>query len=106
MNKSWWTAALLIGFATCVQPQPAGPAALHASSLAATCAACHGTDGRVVGTAGAPALAGKRREEFIAQMRDFKSGARPSTVMGQLSKGFDEAQIELLAQYFSALKEQ
>ena len=36
--------------------------------------------------------------------RAFKAGSRPSTIMGQLSKGFSEAQIDQLAGYFSTLK--
>jgi cytochrome c553 len=81
-----------------------GQDALNVRSLAATCAACHGTDGRPVAGGTVPALAGLPRADLAAQLRAFKAGARPSTIMGQLSKGFSEAQIDQLAAYISALK--
>ena len=81
-----------------------GQDALNLRSLAATCAACHGTDGRTAAGSRVPALAGVPHAEIAAQLRAFKAGARPSTVMAQLSKGFSDAQIDQLAAYFSALR--
>jgi cytochrome subunit of sulfide dehydrogenase len=74
----------------------------HARSLAATCAACHGTDGKSVG--GTAVLAGMDKIEFIKQMKSFKSGQRKVTVMHQHAKGYTDAEIEQLATYFSAQK--
>ena len=71
-----------------------------ARSLAATCASCHGTDGRSV-TAEVVSLAGLPKEQIVAQMQAFRDGTRPATVMQQLAKGYSDAQIELLADYFS-----
>ena len=81
-----------------------GQDALNVRSLAATCAACHGSDGRVVGDGSVIGLAGLPRDALATQLRAFKAGTRPSTIMGQLSKGYSEAQIDQLAAYFSALK--
>ena len=75
--------------------------ALHVRSLAATCAACHGTDGRPPHEATIPPLAGLPAAYLVEQMRDFRRGARPSTVMQQLARGFSEAQIERLGTYFA-----
>ena len=78
--------------------------ALYTASLAATCANCHGTQGRSVdGSAVAP-LAGMPSDYMVAQMKAFKSGARPATIMHQLSKGYSDAQIEQIAAYFAAQK--
>jgi cytochrome subunit of sulfide dehydrogenase len=74
-----------------------------ARSLAATCANCHGTDGRSV-TKEVPSLAGLPKQHFVAQMKAFKDGSRQATVMHQLAKGFTDQQIELMADYFSAKK--
>jgi cytochrome subunit of sulfide dehydrogenase len=74
-----------------------------ARSLAATCANCHGTDGRSV-TREVPALAGQPKEFLVSQMKAFQDGKRPATVMHQIAKGYTDAQIDLLAAYLSAQK--
>jgi cytochrome c553 len=74
-----------------------------ARSLAATCANCHGTDGRAVGSAVA-GLAGMPKDFIVQRMNEFKSGKRPATVMHQLAKGYTDQQIELMAGYFAAQK--
>ena len=51
-----------------------------------------------------PALAGLDKTYLVAQLNAFKSGARPATVMQQIGKGFNDAQIESLASYFAAQK--
>src|SRR5206468_379536 len=73
-----------------------------ARNLAATCANCHGTGGVSVGEL--ESLAGKAREEIVRKMQEFKSGARPATVMNQLAKGYTDEQIEALAGWFAAQK--
>ena len=39
-------------------------------------------------------------------MREFKSGARPATVMGRIAKGFDDAEIDAIAQWLGAQGQQ
>ena len=79
----------------------AGADALRARSLAATCAACHGTDGRATSEAALPGLAGVPAPYLVEQMKAFKSGARTGTLMPQLAKGYSDAQIEQLAAWFA-----
>ena len=71
-----------------------------ARSLAATCAACHGTDGRSA-TKEVAGIAGLPREHIASQMRAFRDGTRPATVMHQIAKGYSDQQIDLMADYFS-----
>ena len=78
--------------------------ALHVASLAATCANCHGTQGRAAEGSAVPGLAGVPREQTVAQLKAFKAGTRPATIMHQLAKGYSDAQIEQLATYFAAQK--
>ena len=72
----------------------------RARDLSASCAACHGTNGNSAG--GFPMLASLDKAYFVAQMKDFKSGARPATVMHQLSKGFTDEEFELMGSFFAA----
>lgn len=73
-----------------------------ARNLAATCANCHGTNGRSLG--GMETLAGVDKDRLLAKLREFRSGAKPATIMHQISKGYSEAQLELIAVWFAAQK--
>lgn len=98
-----WTSFLLAGIA--VAPALAqDAAALHARGLAATCANCHGTEGRTVDGSAVPSLAGMPRDYMIKQMAAFKDGSRPATVMHQLAKGLTDQQVQTVATYFAAIK--
>ncbi len=79
-------------------------AALHQRATAATCANCHGTDGRSVDGSTVPSLAGMPKAYMVAQMKAFRDGSRTATVMHQLAKGLTEQQIESVADYFAAVK--
>ena len=96
---------LLLGFAsTAFAQSDAGKEALYVKSLAATCANCHGTNGKAVEGSSLVSIAGLDRDYIVAQMKAFKTGTRPATIMHQLSKGYSDAQIETLATYFAAQK--
>lgn len=75
---------------------------LHIRTLAASCAACHGTNGNAVG--GSAILSGMNKQYFIAQMLAFKNGERPATVMHRHAKGLQADEINRLAAYFAAQK--
>ncbi len=77
---------------------------LNIRSLAATCANCHGTNGKAQEGSAVVTLAGLPKDYIIAQMAAFKSGARPATIMHQLAKGYTDAQISEVAGYFAAQK--
>ena len=72
-------------------------------NLAAPCAICHGTEGRTDSKVVIP-LAGLPREHIATQMRAFRDGARPATVMHQIAKGYSDEQIDALAAWFAAQK--
>ena len=79
-------------------------ATLYQRATAATCANCHGTDGRGVSGSSMPNLAGMPKAYMLVQMKAFRDGSRPATVMHQLTKGFTDQQIESVASYFSTVK--
>lgn len=86
-------------------PAPPAAQAMYVRSLAATCANCHGTNGKAPEGAAVRGLAGMSKDFIVTQMAAFKSGARAdATIMHQLSKGYSDAQIQAIAEYFAAQK--
>lgn len=85
-------------------PPPLVTAAqLRVEALAATCAQCHGTDGRAEAGQPVPSLAGQPHDDLVLKLQAFRAGQKPSTVMGQLVKGLSDEQIVAVARYFSGL---
>ena len=95
---------MLLAIAAATPAAAQNAAALQTRALAATCANCHGTDGRAVANAAVPGLAGMPAGYMAEQLKTFKAGTRPATVMHQLAKGYSDAQIDQIAAYFAALK--
>jgi cytochrome c553 len=81
------------------------PSYVHIRSLAASCAACHGTQGNAVSgdknAVSIPALAGVSKTDIISKLQTFKSGERSATVMHRHAKGLTADEITALADYFS-----
>lgn len=73
-------------------------------NLAATCANCHGTNGKAVAGSGMSSLAGENKANMLQKLTDFRNGDRPSTIMQQIAKGYSEAQLTLIVDYFAAQK--
>lgn len=72
-------------------------------NLAAGCANCHGTNGKVVaGTMEINSLAGEAKDKIIDKWNNYKSGEKPASVMHQIAKGYSDAQIEAIAAWFAA----
>jgi len=87
--------------------------ASHIQTLAASCAACHGSAGNPVeniknqhadNQSNIFQLAGMSANIFIKHMQDFKSGARAATVMHHHAKGLNAQEIEQLAVFFASQK--
>ncbi len=74
-----------------------------ARNLASACAICHGTEGRPA-TKDVVPLAGMPREHIASQMRAFRDGQRPATVMRQIAKGYTDQQIDAIAAWFASQK--
>jgi len=92
-------ALLAAGVATQAGAQDANAA----RSLAATCFTCHGSDGRSVDGV-PPSLAGQSKDYLLQQMREFRAGKRPATIMHQHAKGYTDEQLDLIAGYFAGVK--
>ena len=103
----------LIGsVAQATEPMSFNPtASAHIRTLAASCAACHGTNGNSVAANNIANnkdvtlhLAGVDPAYFTTQMFAFKNGTRKATVMHHHAKGLTIDEINLLAIYFSQQK--
>ncbi len=93
---------LAIGLGALATPAAAAATVPPGALLGASCAACHNTAGRSV--EGTPVIAGIDRDQFVTLFQELQSGARKATVMHRHAKGYTDAEIALLADYFSAQK--
>lgn len=92
-------ALLLMAAAATAQAQ--GAVDRQARAWAATCAACHGPDGRGVG--GIPPIAGRNADDLYRTLLEFKTGQRPAaTVMHQHTKGYADDELRRIAAHVAA----
>jgi cytochrome c553 len=96
-----WTSVALV----CSAAAPAAAQDVAGRNLAASCAICHGTDGHLA-TKDSPLipLAGLPKDHIATQLRAFRDGKRPATVMHQIAKGYTDPQIDAIAAWFAAQK--
>lgn len=121
MTMKWSGWALATGVLVISAMAQAAPPS--AAMLSNACAGCHGTHG---GSAGPtmPSLAGQSKEAIVTAMKKFKGvekkdadgkpvlnpegkpviESRPSTIMGRLAKGYSDAEIDAIADFFSKQK--
>lgn len=88
--------AVSTGIGASAHAEPAG------RTLALSCFSCHGPAGKSPDSI--PGIHGKSAGFIAREMLAFRSGARRSTVMGRISKGYTDAQIKALANYLATLK--
>ena len=62
---------------------------------AASCSGCHAAS--VAVKTPVPRILGRNPDEITAAMLAFRSGERPSTVMGRIAKGFSDEEIRAIA---------
>lgn len=89
------TGALALAFVISVPAIAAEPPA-----GASSCSGCHAASTKV--DTPVPRILGRQPAEIIAAMQAFRSGERPSTVMGRIAKGFSEDEIRAIAVWLSA----
>jgi cytochrome c553 len=69
---------------------------------AGMCAGCHGANGE--GVAPNPALAGKKEDQLIQAMKDYKSGKRDNAVMKAFASQLSDQDMANLAAYYASLR--
>jgi sulfide dehydrogenase cytochrome subunit len=98
-QKLLWGAVLAL--AGTAMAGTAGAEDLKARAWAASCAACHGTDGKSAAEEIKP-LAGKPKADIVKALKDARAGEpKTLTVMHQHAKGYTDDEIERIAEYFS-----
>lgn len=76
----------------------------RAELIVTTCLACHSGNAADSSNATIPNLTvGYPGDVVAAQMRAFRDGTRPSTVMGRHASGYSDAEIQAIADYFDAM---
>jgi len=71
------------------------------ATLALQCSMCHGVRGTASAGTDAPHLAGQPPSSTYKQLRDFKSGHRPSAVMQPLANNLSDQDMHDLAAFYS-----
>lgn len=67
---------------------------------AATCVACHGSEGQGV-VPQPPTLAGQHADYLAHALKQYRDGARTGTVMGAFSASLSDADIATLAKFYA-----
>ncbi len=78
-------------------------AGASATMLANTCNGCHGPFGNSFGP-GIPSIAGNSETYVTDKMLAYKSGDMPSTIMGNIAKGYSEDEFKLMGSYYAQQK--
>jgi cytochrome c553 len=101
----YWAGISLLASAALLASANSTPSSAQAPEpplIALACAGCHGQAG--AGNGSVPKIAGYSRDLFIAQWAAFRNKERPATMMDRIAKGYTDAEVALLADYFSKLK--
>lgn len=99
MFKTIFQVIALCGLLCLMRTADARTGVSAAQSLAATCANCHGTNGRLPLPGAVPPLSGRSAEWIRQQMAAFRNYGRSSTVMQQIVRGYSEEEIDLIANW-------
>ena len=69
--------------------------------LSGECTACHRVDGV---DNGVPSITGWSKDDFVATLKFYSSGARENPVMKSVAESLDEEQVAALAAYYGSLE--
>ena len=70
---------------------------------ASSCTGCHAP--KRIPDSVIPRIAGRKAADIVNFMREYRSGAWPSSVMGRIAKGFNDSEIDAIAAWFAAQPE-
>jgi sulfide dehydrogenase cytochrome subunit len=79
---------------------PASAQNANPQLLTLSCSGCHGPGGHSPGAI--PSIYGRTAQSIAETLRGFRDGNRPATVMGRISKGYSDQEIDAVAREISA----
>jgi sulfide dehydrogenase cytochrome subunit len=94
--------ALAASMTVAAGPSLAQTAPRPAPLVAQSCAGCHGQAG--AGRGSAPAIAGLEPARFVQVWGEFRRDERPATIMNRIARGFTDAEVSVLADYFASTR--
>jgi sulfide dehydrogenase cytochrome subunit len=102
MQVANWSRALCVGLLIGTLPsiQVHADEIRSESMLANTCAGCHGTLGASAGEV-MPTIGGMDKGYLVEVLTDYKTGRRPSTIMGRIMKGYGDQEISAIASFYA-----
>ena len=80
----------------------AGGDAAAGKAKAGACAGCHGANGE--GVKPNPPLAGKKEDQLIQALKDYKSGKRANAMMKTFAAQLSDQDAANVAAYYASLK--
>jgi cytochrome c553 len=92
-------AAYFAGKPLAATGKPAG----SVPQAATLCVSCHGTDGVGI-TPSYPTLAGQHEDYLVRALDEYKKGGRKNPIMKGFASNLTDADIDVIATYFSQLK--
>jgi len=90
--------ALGIGGATF----PAHAQQADGMALGDACTSCHGVDGQSQGSV--PSIGGVDKATLLSALMTFKADKGDPTIMNRIVRGYTDAELAALADYFSSVK--
>jgi sulfide dehydrogenase cytochrome subunit len=76
----------------------------RAELMANTCLACHSGGANAADSTITSLIAGYPGSMIASNMKAFRDGTRPATVMQRHAKGYSDEEIQALADYFDSMR--
>jgi sulfide dehydrogenase cytochrome subunit len=103
IRPSFALAAIAAALLAVSVPTVTAAEGLNVQGLADACTSCHGLEGHSQGFI--PTIGGVEKSTLLRQLKAFKDQKGSATIMNRIARGYTDAELEALAQYFSTAKQ-
>jgi len=97
------TAVMLMAVFVMTGNAQAGGDVAAGKAKSATCAGCHGMNGKS-SNPGYPNLAGQKEAYLIKATKDYRDGKRKDPMMSSMASGLSDKDIENLSAFYASVK--